>query len=374
MRHRIPLYLILFLGAFALAGCVTGPRSEKDLDPLPPLDMQSDELEESLATIRTRSYQFPTPQEYVLGPGDILSIRLTGRPDIFGSKEEDPDAGKYTLTDTPFLYLPHIGAVRVHGKTPQQLQEDLRSAYAAVVKDPSPVITVEKYFQNHVIVLGSVKEPGRYDLEPGDSLLEAIFRAGGLTLGGRSGELPPARLLRVYRATIDRRARVNTDIDDLMYRLETEGSLMPREEIVIPLDDFLLGGNLSYNLPLLPNDIVYIPPAGTVTVFGKVINPRVVFLGPGLRTLGDVLNECGGMRYDSHSRIEVVRNDSDGDTESYYYHGRDVLTRRERDLYMQDNDRVYVYTSGWRKTLHTFSSIFTTTATTGINATYSPGM
>src|SRR5690606_13890418 len=115
---------------------------------LPPIDAETDSLADNLAKIQSAEYQYPGSDEYALGPGDVVSIRLIGRPDVFGDPEKEEKAGVYTITESPTLYLPYIGAVRVKGKTPQQFQEELRRAYSTILKDPSPVVTVEKYYQN----------------------------------------------------------------------------------------------------------------------------------------------------------------------------------------------------------------------------------
>lgn len=338
----------------------------------PPFDPSRQQWEESFKRLKTSEIQLPAKGQYYIGPGDVLSLSLIGRPEILGENQNDKKFS-ILITENPFITLPFVGAITAHGKTPQELQEAIRVAYSTVIKEPVPVLTVEKYYYNQVAVLGSVKNPGKFPLEAGDTVLDAVFRAGGLTFGGASGGLPPSRVLKVYREKVSQKEKTILTPNELLDRLkEREGEVVPRDEIVVPLDEFLLGGNLAYNIPLQANDIVFIPPAGAVSVHGQVTNPRVIFLGPSLRTVVQVLTECGGLKYKAASRIEVVRANPDGTTASYFMHSRNMLNRKIEDFTLQDNDQVFVYKNTWRTLVDGAMGLFRATATTGINATYNP--
>jgi protein involved in polysaccharide export with SLBB domain len=231
---------------------------------------------------------------------------------------------------------------------------------------------VEQFYFNQVTVLGSVRASGKYPLEPGDTVLEAIFKAGGLTFGGGTNGLPPAPILKIYRDKLGQQERLTLTADQILEQLEQDGEIEAREEIVLPLERFIMGGNLSYNIPLQPNDIVYVPPAGTVVVHGDARNPRVVFLGPGLRTLAQAITETGGLRYRADSDVEIVRTNVDGSTESFFVDARKVMRRDIRDFTLKDNDQVFIYTHPIRRILGIIGEAFSATATTGVNATYSP--
>jgi polysaccharide export outer membrane protein len=355
----------------AAAGCT--PRGPGSRYVAAPIDYAQARWEADLTRLSARPELTTPPEEYLLGPGDILAISLVGRPDLLGENQERLDnRARFVLSESPYIVLPYVGAVVVHDKSVEQLQEEITAAYDRIVRDPIVFVTVEKYHWNQVAVLGSVKVPGRYPLEAGDTMLDAIFKAGGLTLGGKTGELPPARVLKLYRPGGTDDPSLETDLDRLMEQIRQNASVVEREEVRIPLDTFLLGGDLRYNLPLMPGDIIYVPPAGTVTVHGDVKSPRVVFLGPGLRTLAQVLTECGSLTFRATSTIEVVRSLENGETESIYVDARAVMARREADMFMEDNDQVFVYPGPVRSVLGFLGSFFKATATTGVNATYNP--
>jgi polysaccharide export outer membrane protein len=368
---RILAVAIALCAVFAAAGC-GGARSASSPYIPPPEDPARAAWMEAIEELRANPDFLKPPAEYYLGPGDVLSVSIVGRTDVLGEDQRNGEPFRVTISENPNIVFPLIGSVRVHGKTPEQVRQTLTDAYGALLRSPTLILTVEKFYQNQVTVLGSVKQPGRYLLEPGDTILDAVFKAGGLTLGGKTGDLPPARNLKILRLRTTMKDRADRTAEELLEMLMVDGQVVPREEFNVPLDEFLIGGDLSNNIPLVAGDIVYVPPAGTATVYGPVRSPKVVFLGPGLRTLGDVINECGNLRFKAASRVEVVRQVPGNETRSFFLNARRIMKRKDQDFILQDSDRVYVYADGFRSILDGIGSVFKATASTGVNATYNP--
>ncbi|MGF1572274.1 MAG: polysaccharide biosynthesis/export family protein [Sumerlaeia bacterium] len=364
----VSIACLLFL--VLVAGCGTrGPDSSLVGAPV---DVDRLNWEQDIQRINSGELKLPERLDYRLGPGDVISLTLVGRPDILGvDKEGKPFA--LEITENPGIVLPYVGSIRAHGKTPEQMQKEIQDAYRSIVRDPIVILTVDKYFYNQVSIIGSVNLPGRYKLDVGDTILDGIFKAGGLTFGGVGRTLPPARVLKLYREKVGQEQRYNLPPEELLLLFQDEdGFITTREELTIPLEEFIFGGDLSYNIPLQPNDVLFIPPAGTVSVHGPFKNPRVVFLGPGLRTLVQVMTECGGLRFKAASRVEVVRNNADGSTTSFYMDARKIRERKEPDFILEDNDQVFAFNHPVRSTLDVVGSIFRGASSAGVNATYSP--
>ncbi|MDX2176931.1 MAG: polysaccharide biosynthesis/export family protein [Candidatus Sumerlaeia bacterium] len=362
------LRLAAVCAALFAAGC--GGRATV-LNPLDENPLRGVVAGQDLAALQ--QLQLERSQEYRIGAGDVLAISLLGQPDIFPeSIQTDPEAG-FIVTDSPFLSLPLIGAIRVHGKTVDELSTDLAAAYRSYVTSPRPIVLIKKASYNQVAVLGSVQQPGRYPLEFGDTLLDALFKAGGVTMGGRTGGLAPARYLKVYRERLTRDQRSSMSLEEMIAKLSRDGNIEPREEIVVPLQEFVFRGGLEYNLPLQPSDIVYVPPAGTAIVMGRVRQPGVVFLGPSVQTLAQVLTERGGLRYGADSDVTVVRYVSEGEEPRVFsIEARQALALTGRDFYVQDGDQVFVHTHGFRAFLETLGGLVRTGASANASATYNP--
>jgi polysaccharide export outer membrane protein len=365
-------FALLALIVLIAAGChrARGPRSRYVP---PPMDSQREQVEASIERLlRSEELKLSRPQEYFIGPGDVLGITLVGRPDILGTGRDGTERLSVTVTENPVITLPLIGAIRVHGKTSMQLETELQAAYSRFISNPVPVVVIDKYYYNQVTVLGSVRNPGQYPLNFGDTVIDSIFKAGGLTFGRETGGLPPARYLKVYREKVNNRERAELSPEEYLERISVDEKILPREEIIVPIEEFILNGDMQYNIPLHPNDLVFIPSAGTVIVHGRIRNPGIVFLGPSLRTLLQVVTERGRLRYSAGSRVEIVRTYADGAQESFYRNVRRIQRREDEDFLLQDGDQIFVYTVAWRDVLEFLGNIVRTGANAGVNATYAP--
>lgn len=368
-RLRLLSTLFLLVAVIAASGCkLTRDSGSRYI--AAPYDTESRKAREGAqAAIQDPEIVMAQSGEYYIGPGDELAITLVGRDDIFGRDKEGESKLLITITENPMITLPLIGAIKAHGKTAEQLRQQLEDAYGEYIVNPIPIVQITKFHYNQVSVLGSVNEPGKYPLEFGDTVLDLVYKAGGLTLGRGT---PPARYMKIYREKATREDRADIPLEELLEMLKEGDKIQPRSEIILPIEDLILSGNLDYNIPLRPNDIVYIPTAGTVIIQGRVKTPGVVFLGPSLRTVSQVITERGGLRFGAASTVEVVRTNPDGSSVAYFLDSRKIMKRKTEDLYLQDNDQIFVHTHPVRATLEFLGQIFRATAATGVNATYNP--
>ena len=76
-------------------------------------------LEKSSSPINNYSLQ-----RYVLGPGDVLFVKLSGLPELSGVFSIGPDG---------FIYLPEINEVLADGLTINDLRQTLISKYSDYV-------------------------------------------------------------------------------------------------------------------------------------------------------------------------------------------------------------------------------------------------
>lgn len=110
---------------------------------------------------------------YVVQPGDVLSLTIWGYP-----SPADKLEGRFPVEANGRVYLPVVGQVDVAGKTTERVQAEVRQRVAA--EQNQAVITIEPFFV--VGVNGEVHLPNVYDFRPGQTLFDAVTRAGGYTL------------------------------------------------------------------------------------------------------------------------------------------------------------------------------------------------
>lgn len=126
----------------------------------------------SLFTGQAQSSSDAPNPNYVLAPGDRVSVRAWGAVDAEQVSQIDP-AGN--------LFLPNIGPIRVAGTRVGDLQRvvegEIRRVYTQQVQVYATVLSTQRI---GVFVAGFVKSPGRYAGVASDSILDFLLRAGGV--------------------------------------------------------------------------------------------------------------------------------------------------------------------------------------------------
>lgn len=112
------------------------------------------------------------PDEYRIGPADVLRISVWNEPELSGTVPVRPDG---------MISLPLLNDVRAAGRTPLALREHLIEQLGYYMPAPEVSVVVEEVRSYTVSVLGQVNEPGRYELHSHATVLEVIAEAGGFT-------------------------------------------------------------------------------------------------------------------------------------------------------------------------------------------------
>ncbi len=209
----------------------------------------------------------PVGPEYVVGPGDGLSV------DLWGGVSQR----LYRVVDREGrVSLPEVGPILVSGKSLETVQQTLQQILRTQFRDVSADVSLARLRTIRIYEVGDVANPGAYDISSLSTPLNALFAAGGPT--GRGS----MRNLKHFRGT---------------QLVET-----------VDLYDLLLHG-VKADLQRLENgDTVQIPPTGPeVTVEGMVRRPAIYELREE-KTLANVLELAGGMLPSAALRhIEVQR-------------------------------------------------------------------
>lgn len=195
----------------------------------------------------------PAPQNYRLGPGDEIIINLWGGVSASYSLSVDRD-GK--------IVIPQAGALSMAGLTLGAAKNVIASHLKKIYSDFQLDVALGKVKAIRVYVIGDVKYPGGYTLNGLANVVNALEMAGGI---GEHGSLRDIRIIQA--------GRIRHRLD--LYMLIQEGKL--EKEIF-----------------LLPNDIIYVPPArGWVSVRGRVKRPAIYEIA-GTEKMSDILSLAGG--------------------------------------------------------------------------------
>ena len=118
------------------------------------------------------SHAQTTGLEYRIGPEDILHISVWKEEDLDRKVLVRPDGG---------ISFPLAGDIQVSGRTPLEVQDEIRSRLQRYVPDAEVTVSVDKISGYTVFVLGEVKEPGQFTLGRYVDVVQALTLAGGFT-------------------------------------------------------------------------------------------------------------------------------------------------------------------------------------------------
>ncbi len=110
--------------------------------------------------------------EYRIGPEDVLHISVWKDDDLDREVLVRPDGG---------ISFPLVGDIQVSGRTPLEVQDEIRNRLARYVPDAEVTVSVEKISGYTIFVLGEVNEPGQHTLGRYVDVVQALTLAGGTT-------------------------------------------------------------------------------------------------------------------------------------------------------------------------------------------------
>src|SRR5688572_33184525 len=111
--------------------------------------------------------------DYVVGPQDVLNVRIYGEDKLSGKIRIDND-GSF-----PFEYL---GRVKAEGMTTAQIETYLVKALGdGYLRSPQVSVEVIEYRSQSVFVTGEVRSPNKYSLQGNSTLMDALTLAGSVT-------------------------------------------------------------------------------------------------------------------------------------------------------------------------------------------------
>ncbi|MDT8341270.1 MAG: polysaccharide biosynthesis/export family protein [Longimicrobiales bacterium] len=122
----------------------------------------------------------PGVPDFVLSPGDRLRISVW--PDSTLS-------GVFPVEESGMIHLPLLGAREAAGKTVAAFREELRAGYAEDLQ--LPVVSLEAEFR--VSVLGAVRAPGVYWVNPTYGVFDLLSRAGGFQANAKEDQIVMTR-------------------------------------------------------------------------------------------------------------------------------------------------------------------------------------
>ena len=134
----------------------------------------------ALAACATRRPEIQIPD----APRSIVPVwKLETGDQITTKIYREPDLSSITSVDqSGQAYFPGLGRVHVAGLTIDSLQVDLTARYDKIVVDAA----VDAMMMREVVIYGQIRSPGVYNVDPAQTVLGLVAKAGGASGTGKS--------------------------------------------------------------------------------------------------------------------------------------------------------------------------------------------
>lgn len=237
--------------------------------------------------------------DYRIGCGDILSVSVWAEPDLSVEAIVRPD-GKITM--------PAAGDFLAVEKTPSQLAQSIQESLGKFVKRPVVTVAVIQITNNKTYISGG-GVPSQVVNLPGQTGLFKLL------------------------CTLEGLENVN---------LRQSYLLRDGEKILTDFHDLFTNSNLSKDVTLQPEDIVFLPSnqMNRVYVLGSVKEPKPIPFFEGMRVLDAVFAAGGLDEFATKSSIILLR----GEAEAIKLRTKELLSGEsvEQNIELQPGDYLYI--------------------------------
>jgi polysaccharide biosynthesis/export protein len=196
--------VVLVFSALILSGCTTYPEiSEKE--------SASQEAAQG-------------KHDYLIGPGDTLSVSVWHNPEVSISVPVRPD-GKITT--------PLVEDLQASGKTSSQLARDIEKVLSKYINDPIVTVIVTGIvgdYSQQIRVIGQAAKPQSLSYRDNMTLVDVLIAVGGLTTFADGNA---ASIVRTVKGK--------------------------QKQFNVRLNDLIKSGDMSANVPMRPGDVLVIP-------------------------------------------------------------------------------------------------------------------
>ncbi|MBI2360258.1 MAG: SLBB domain-containing protein [Deltaproteobacteria bacterium] len=248
----------------------------------------------------------PVGPNYVLGPGDDLTIN------VWGAMESGVIR---TVNRNGEIILPSVGPLRVWGLTFSHAERLIREQLQRYYRGFQTSVTMGRLRAVRVYVVGEVCQPGSFTVSSLSTVTNALFTSGG-----------PLKLGSLRNIQLKRDQHVVGTVD---------------------LYEFLLRGDKTRDFRLEPGDTIFVPPVGpVVAIQGEVKRPAIYELN-GPTRIRDLIDMAGGLMPQSYlKRVQVIRTKPNAEREAI---DLDLTSAGQNgdaaNLVLQDGDLVRIHPS-----------------------------
>ncbi|CAM1333951.1 SLBB domain-containing protein [Tenacibaculum aestuariivivum] len=223
----------------------------------------------------TPNLNVTTPDNYVIGAGDVVSVDLWGAAEA-NYEEKVNRQGAINIQSVGYIHVVGLPIKAAKSK----IKNYLKKIYAGITASPDSynkvniAVSIKEVRNVQVSIVGEVKVPGSYSLSAFSTVLNSLYAAGGPTKNGT------LRNIRLFRA-----GQKIADFD---------------------FYEFLVNGLEKGNITVQDQDVIIVKPyEKLVTIEGAVKRPGLYEMKKS-ETFSDLLKYCSGFVSNAYKQNIVV--------------------------------------------------------------------
>jgi len=288
---------------------------------------QSSQSQSSAAAQQSSSLDVQGIKTYLLGPGDVVDIRVFGQPDLSSTAQIDSDGN---LSSLPFLETP----IKAKCRTDKDIQKDIAKAYAKFINNPQVSVRIsERNSRQPATVFGAVRQPTRVEMKRKVRLNELMAVSGGFT------ERASGTIQILHTEPL-----MCPEPGEEAEAAPIDGTKIPLQ--IVNISDLRLGKK-DANPVIRPGDYVLVTEAEPVYITGAVMSPGGIYLRDQLM-LSRAIAMVGGARKEAKlSDVKIYRQIPGSANQDVIHVDVAAIRKNEKpDVLLQPYDVIEVAEAG----------------------------
>jgi len=260
---------------------------------------------------------------FLVGPGDVLDVRVFGQSDLTSTVEVDADGN---ISSLPFIETP----IRAKCRTEKEIQASITEAYSKYLVRPRVSVRLtERRSRPPAVIHGAVRNAMRVEMKRRVRLHELLATSGGITQNASGTiQIMHTEPEMCVDAATNPQSPAISDVGQLE---------------VLQLADVKAG--LEKADPYIrPGDIVIVTEGEPIYITGAVTQPREMSLKDGLTLARAIMMSGGVTRQAKASEVHIYRRTAKGSDDMKVNYDA-IRKGKEQDVALQAYDIVDVRNS-----------------------------
>lgn len=225
-----------------------------------------------------------TPRGYMIGPGDVLTIKVVG--------EKDFEVESVTVDEDGKIQIPFSDGITAQCQTEKGLRDQIVKVYSKYIRNPQVGVYVrERKSRPPVAIYGEIRNPQRVDLTRRATLRDLLAFSGGVT----------EKASGIVQVTRTQPLLCAEDKDEDWKNFNAADNVLPSRI-------YSLGSLREANPVIYPGDIIDVQKAPPIYVIGEVMRSgELVMPEGGLPMMQAIAMASGTTREAKMKEIKIYR-------------------------------------------------------------------